>query len=312
MNIVVVDHVFLGKEHIEKLSSLGNLEIFDEPPQTAEELKARIQNADVVIVGWTKITEEVIRAARTLKMVSIWATSCHYADLEACKKKRIVVTHIPAYATEAVSEHVFALLLSAIRKVLPADKHVRKGNFDWRPFEGKELHGKTLGIIGTGSIGCRVAEIAKAFGMKILGYDKYPNPERAKQIGLEYVDLLTLLRTSDFITLHVTLTYETEQLIGKNEIQAMKDGVIIINTSQGKVIEEKPLIDALKSRKISYAGLDVFREEPPAKNNPLLKLDNVVLTPHIGFYTFEAARRCSDVCVENIVKFLEGHPQNTC
>jgi len=172
--------------------------------------------------------------------------------------------------------------------------------------------GKTFGIVGTGAIGCRVAEIAKAFKMKVLAFDKYPNLKRAEEIGMEYVDLDALLRESDVISLHVPLTPETEGLIGRKEIETMKEGVVLVNTSQGRVIDEKALIEALKSGKIAYAGLDVFEEEPPPKDNPLFKLDNVVLSPHIGFNTAEAARRCTDICIDNVVKFLEGKPQNLC
>ena len=312
MKIVVVDHVYLEEEHIKKLQSIGDLEVFENPPKTAEELKERIKEADIVIVGWSDLTKNVIDSAKRLKMVSIWATTCHYADLEAAKERGIMVTHIPGYAMEAVAEHTFALLLAAIRKLPLADKHVRNGGFDWRPFGGIELYGKTLGIIGTGSIGCRVAEIAKAFKMRILGYDKYPNVKRAEEIGMKYVDLYTLLKESDFITLHVTLTSETERLIGKKEIEAMKKGVVLINTSQGKVVDEKALVDALKSGKMSFAGLDVFGEEPPAKDNSLFKLDNTILSPHVGFHTTEAAKRCTDICIENVVRFLEGRLQNAC
>jgi len=312
MRIVVVDHVYLEKEHKQKLQSLDSLEIFEEPPKTPDELKERISAADIVIVGWSELTRVIIYSAKKLRMISIWATTCHYADLAAAKERGIVVTHVPGYAAEAVAEHVFALLLAGIRKLPSADKHVRRGEFDWRPFGGVELYGKTLGVIGTGVIGCRVAEIAKAFGMRILAYDKYPNVKKAEELGMQYVDLPTLLRESDFITLHVTLTSETEGLIGKKEVDAMKNGVVIVNTSQGKVIEEKALIDALKSGKIAFAGLDVFAEEPPAKDNPLFKLDNVILSPHIGFHTVEAKKRCSYVCVDNVVKFLEGKPQNVC
>jgi phosphoglycerate dehydrogenase-like enzyme len=312
MKIVVVDHVYLDKEHIEKLRSIGDLEIFEDPPKTVEELKERIKEADIVIVGWSNLTESAIESAKKLKMISIWATTCHYADLSAAEKRKIVVTHVPGYATEAVAEHTFALLLTAIRKLPLADKHVRMGDFDWRPFGGVELYGKTIGIIGTGAIGCRVAEIAKAFKMRVLGCDKYPNLKRAEEVGMRYVDLYTLLKESDFITLHVTLTSETERLIGKKEIEAMKNGAVVINTSQGKVIDEKALVDALKSGKLSFAGLDVFEEEPPAKDNPLFRLDNVILSPHIGFNTTEAAKRCTDICIDNVVKFLEGHPQNVC
>lgn len=312
MKIVVVDHVYLEDEHVKKLRSLGNLEIFKNPPKTPKELKERVRTADVVIVGWSHVTKSVIDSAKKLKMVSIWATTCHYADLKATAKKEIVVTHVPGYATEAVAEYAIALLLAAVRKLPLADVHVRKGDFDWRPFGGRELAGKTLGVIGTGAIGCRVAEIARAFGMEILGHDKYPNPKRAEKIGMKYVDLPTLLKESDVITLHVTLTPETEKLLGKKEIATMKNGAVIINTSQGKVIDEKAVIDALKSGKLSYAGLDVFGEEPPRKSNLLFKLDNTVLSPHVGFHTFEAAKRCTDICIDNIVKFLEGHPQNVC
>ena len=312
MKIMVVDHVYLEKEHIEKLQSIGELKIFDEPPKTPEELKERIKPADIVIVGWSDLTKNIIDSTNELKMISIWATTCHYADLKAAKERGIVVTHVPGYATEAVAEHVFALLLAAIRKLPSADKHVRSGNFDWRPFGGRELAGKTFGIVGTGAIGCRVAEIAKAFKLQVLGYDKYPNLKKAEEIGMKYVDLHTLLKESDFITLHVTLTSETERLIGKKEIEEMKKGAGIINTSQGKVIDEKVLVDALRSGKISFACLDVLEEEPPAKDNPLFKLDNVILSPHIGFNTVEAAKRCTDICIDNVVKFLEGHPQNVC
>ena len=312
MKIVIVDHIYLEEEHIKKLRSFSDLEIFEEPPKKPDELKERIRAADIVIVGWTNLTKNIIDSAKKLKMISIWATTCHYVDLEAARERGIVVTHVPGYATEAVAEHAFALLLAAIRRLPSADKHVRTGDFDWRPFGGSELAGKTLGIIGTGAIGCRVAEIAKAFKMQILGYDKYPNLKRAEEIGMKYVDLYTLLKESDFITLHVTLTSETEGLIGKKEIEAMKKGAVIINTSQGKIIDEKDLIDALKSGKLSYAGLDVFEEEPPAKDDPLFKLDNTILSPHIGFHTVEAAKRCTDICIDNVVKFLGGHSQNVC
>ena len=312
MNIVVVDRVYLEEQHVKKLRSIADLKIFEDISKTTKELKERIKEADIVIVGWSHLNEDILESAEKLKMVSIWATTCHYVDLGAARKRGIAVTHVPGYATEAVAEHAFALLLAAARKLLLADMHVRRGEFDWRPFRGWELAGKTIGIIGTGAIGCRVAEIAKAFKMKILAFDKYPNFKRAEEIGMKYVDLQKLLKESDVITLHVPLTQETEGLIGKKEIEIMKSGCVLINTSQGKVIDEKALIAGLKSRKLSYAGLDVFEEEPPQKDNPLFKLDNTVLSPHIGFHTVEAAKKCTDICIDNVIKFLEGHPQNLC
>lgn len=312
MKIVVVDNVYLEEQHLDKLRSLGELQIFEGPSKSPDELKQRINGADIIIVGWSNLTEEIINHAEKLKMISIWATTCHYADLEAAKRKGIIVSHVPGYATEAVAEYAFALLLASIRKLPLADKYAREDKFDWRPFRGLELAGKTLGLIGTGSIGCRVAEIAKAFKMQVLGFDKAPNMKKAKEIGMKYVDLQTLLRESDIVSLHVTLTSETERLIGNREIAIMKNGAVLINTSQGKVVDEKALVDALKSRKLSYAGLDVFEEEPSAGDNPLFKLDNAVLSPHVGFHTVEAVRRCTDMCVDNVLKFVEGHPQNIC
>ncbi len=312
MKIVVVDHVFLAKEHVERLKTLGDLTVFREPPKDEDELKQRIGSADIVVVGWSHLTKDVIEAAKELKMISIWATTCHYADQEVAKERGIAVTHVPGYATEAVAEYAFSLLLAAIRKVPIADLHVRQGYFDWRPFSGVELQGKTLGIIGTGAIGCRVGEIAEAFKMRLLGYDKYPNAGRAAEIGLTYVDLPTLLKESDIVSVHLTLTSETQGMLGKEQIESMKKGVVIVNTSQGKVFDEAALAAALKSGKIAAAGLDVFAEEPPAKDNPLFKLDNVVLSPHVGFNTVEAARRCTDICIDNVAKFLKGQAQNSC
>ncbi len=312
MKIVVVDHVYLEEQHIEQLRAMGELQVFGDPPRSDEELKKRIGGADIVIVGWSNLTKEIIDSTSNLKMISIWATTCHYADLEAAKRMGIVVTHVPGYGTEAVAEHAFALLLAATRKLLLADHHVRQGMFDWRPLRGTELAGKTIGIVGTGAIGCRVGEIAKGFGMRILGYDVQPNTKRAQEIGIQYVDLQSLLRESDIVSLHVTLTPKTKQLIGEKEFEMMKNGAVLINTSQGKVLDEKALVAALSSGKLSCAGLDVFREEPTTRGNPLFNLENTVLSPHVGFHTIEAVKRCTDICIDNVAKFLEGRPQNIC
>jgi D-3-phosphoglycerate dehydrogenase len=312
MKIVVIDNVHLENRHIEKLHSVGDVEIFKEPPKTTDELKQRIADAEVVIVGWTSLTRDVITSAKKLKMIAIWATTCHYADLKAAKENGVLVTHVPGYATESVAEYAIALLLAAVRKVTIADKAVREGKFDYRPFGGRELAGKTLGLIGTGAIGCRVAEIARALKMEVVGYDKYPNLKRAGEIGFKYADLDSLLKQSDVVSIHVTLNPETEKMIGKKEVAMMKTGAVIINTSQGKVIDEKAMHEALESGKLCCAGLDVFEQEPSPKSNPLFALENTVLSPHIGFNTGEAEIRCSDICVDNVVKFIEGKRQNAC
>jgi D-3-phosphoglycerate dehydrogenase len=312
MKIVVVDHVYLDPKHLNRLKTLGEVEVFTDPPNSDAELKRRIRDAEIVIVGWSHLTEEIINSAPNLRMIAIWATTCHYADTKAARKRGITVTHVPGYATEAVAEHTFALLLAAIRHVVPADKHVREGKFDWRPFGGSELAEKTLGLVGTGAIGFRVGEIAKAFKMRLIGYDIVHNMKRAQEIGLEFVDLGTLLRESDFVSIHLTLTQETAGLIGKREIEMMKKGAVLVNTAQGKVVDEPALTTALRSGHLAYAGLDVFAEEPIGKGNPLLGLENTVLSPHIGFQTAEAVSRCTDFCIDNVKKFIEGHPENLC
>ncbi len=312
MKIVVVDHVYLEEEHVKHLRTLGEVQVFQEPPKSDEELRDRIRGAEIVIVGWSFMTKEIIDSSPTLKMISIWATTCHYADHTAAKQRGIIVTHVPAYGTESVAEHAFTLLLAAIRKLPKADRMVRAGEFDWRPLKGRELAGKTIGIVGTGAIGFRVAEIAKAFGMRILGYDIQPNPKRAEEIGMRYVDLNALLSESDVVSLHVVLTPKTERMIGKKEFEMMKNGAILVNTSQGKVLDEVALVDALKSGKLSCAGLDVFAEEPTPAGNPLFQLENTALSPHMGFHTVEAVKRCTDICIDNVAKFLEGRPQNIC
>jgi len=312
MRIVVIDHIYLENAHIQQLRAIGETQIFPEPPKSDKEIEQRIQGAEIVVTGWSHFTKAVIDSSPILKMISIWATTCHYVDLEAARQRGITVTHVPAYSTEAVAEHTFALLLASVRKLLQADKHVREGSFDWRPFVSMELAGKTLGLVGTGAIGFRVGEMGKAFKMRILGFDKIHNTQRAQEIGLEYVDLQTLLRESDIVSLHLTLTPTTEGIIGQKEIAQMKEGTVLVNTSQGKIIDENALINALKSRKLAYAGLDVFAEEPPDRHNPLMELDNTVLSPHVGFTTLEAVKRCTDICIDNVKHFVEGRPQNFC
>jgi D-3-phosphoglycerate dehydrogenase len=148
--------------------------------------------------------------------------------------------------------------------------------------------------------------------MNILGYDIQPNPKRASEVGMRYVDLTTLLMESDVISLHVVLTPNTEHMIGRREFDLMKRGAVLVNTSQGKVIDEDALAEALRSGKLSCVGLDVFAEEPPSAGNPLFQLGNTVLSPHMGFHTVEAVKRCTDICIDNVAKFLEGRPQNIC
>ncbi len=310
MKIVVTDTIFLEQDHMDRLNNLGTVQIYNDLPRSEKELINRLEDAEIAIVGWSIVSSEVINKLTHLKMISIWATGYDSVDTGTAKNHGISVTNVPGYASEAVAEHVFALLLSFTRKIPAADRYVKMGKFDWKEFTGFELAGKTIGIIGMGSIGIRVAEIAGCFGLNVISFKAHPNKEKARKFEIRFLCLDDVLSQSDFLTIHVPLTAETEKMISYRELSKMKKNAIIINTSRGKVIDEAALIEALTSGKIRGACLDVLSKEPPEKDNPLLNLDNVILTPHIAFHTIEALRRCTDICIDNVEAFIKGAPQN--
>jgi len=217
---------------------------------------------------------------------------------------------VPGYAFDAVAELVFAFALCLLRKVHVADRKIRKGKFDWKDYVGNELMGKAIGVLGTGNIGIRVIQIAHGFNMNILSVTRHPNPSKETRLGIKFVDMDTLLRESDIVTLHVPLTSETEKMIGEVELDKMKSSAILINIARGKVVDESALINALKERKIRGVGLDVFEKEPFSEDSPLIDLDNVMLTPHIAFMSEEFLEECTYVCVENVEMFVRGETQN--
>ncbi len=310
MKIVVVDTVFLEQNHLDRLNKLGKVKIFDDVPQSEDELVNRLKKTEIAILGRSDVTSEVIIKLPHLKMISLWATGYNYVDIQTAKEKGIIVTNVPSYATEAVAEHVFSLLLSFVRKISLADKHVKTGHFNWKEFRGVELAGKTMGIIGLGSIGSRVARISNCFGLNVIAFTTHPTDEKAKQIGVEFSSFDEVLSKSDFLTIHIPLSSETENLLGFPEFSKMKNDAIIINTSRGQIINETALIDALKSGKIAGACLDVLANDPPEKKNPLLNFENVLLTPHSAFHTTEALRRCTDICIDNVEGFIGDKPKN--
>jgi len=188
--------------------------------------------------------------------------------------------------------------------------NLRKGLFDWKYYVGNQLMSKTIGVLGTGEIGKRVIQIAQGFNMNVLSVTAHPSPERAKAMGVKFVDLDTLLSESDIVTLHMPLTPETEHMIGARELAKMKPTAILINTARGRVVDEAALIEALKEKKIAGAGLDVFENEPLPMDSPLLEMRNVVLTPHIAFLSEESLDQCTYICVENVEMFTNNKPQN--
>jgi phosphoglycerate dehydrogenase-like enzyme len=310
MRIVIADPIFLTEEYRAQLQRLGEVEVHETYPASDAEFLDRIRDAEVVIAGRYGMSADAFAAAPRLRMVAVWQTGYDHVDVEAATRAGVVVSNVPAYAFEAVAEFVFAFALALLRRVHVADARLRCCEFDWREHHGHQLMGMTVGVIGTGDIGTRVIQIAHGFGMRVLSTTAHPDPERARRLGLEFVDLPTLLAESDMVTLHVPLTPSTERMIGVRELAMMKPGAILVNTARGRVVDEGALVEALRSGRIAGAGLDVFEQEPLPAGSPLRSLDNVLLTPHIAFLTEESMDECTFLTVRNIEQFAAGRPEN--
>ena len=249
-----------------------------------------------------------------MKFIGVLATGYNIVDVGAAKERGIPVCNIPTYGTDAVGQFAIALLLEICHHIGHHNKAVHEGrwehNDDWCFWDYPliELAGKTMGIIGFGRIGQATGRIAKALGMKVIAYDSYPN-ESGKALA-EYVDLETVLKTSDVIALHCPLFPETQGIISRENIAKMKDGVIILNNSRGPLIVEQDLADALNSGKVYAAGLDVVSTEPIKGDNPLLGAKNCIITPHISWAPKESRQRLMDIAVDNFRQFLAGRPVN--
>ncbi|MCC4769990.1 glycerate dehydrogenase [Methanosarcina sp. DH2] len=310
MKIVVADPIFLTEEYKKRLEALGELEIYKNVPLSNDEFIERIKDAEIVIVGRYGVDAKAISSALKLKLISLWQTGFDNVDVETATERGVIVSNVPSYAFDSVAEFVFALSLNLLRRVHIADMNLREGLFDWRYYVGNQLMSKTIGVLGTGEIGKRVIQIAHGFNMNVLSVTAHPSPEKAKALGVKFVDLDTLLSESDIVTLHVPLTTETEHMIGARELAKMKPTAVLINTARGKVVDEAALIEALKEKKIAGAGLDVFEKEPLPTNSPLLVMDSVVLTPHIAFLSEESLDECTYISIENVQMFMQGKPQN--
>lgn len=272
-------------------------------PYEESELINIIKDIDGIIVGLDKITSNVLKNAKKLKVITKYGVGMDNIDIEEAEKLGIKITFTPGANKESVADLAFSLMLCLSRNIIKLDNIVRSNK--WEKIVGYEVYGKTLGIVGTGSIGKGVAKRATGFDMKILAYDKYPDYDFADKIGMKYVDKKTLLEESDFITLHIPLSDETYHFIDEEEFNIMKNTAYIINTSRGGIINENALYNALKNKKIAGAALDAFEEEPPL-NSKLFELDNVILSPHCGASTKEATDRMGIMAVEGLISVLEG------
>jgi len=294
------------------LKALGELTVHS---RTApEQVVSRIGEAEIVFTNKVKITAEVLQACPKIRYIGVLATGYDVVDVKTAAEKGIVVTNIPTYGTQSVAQFVFALLLEICHHVGHHSEAVYDGrwssNPDWCFWDYPliELAGMTMGIIGYGRIGQATGRLAKAFGMKVLANDKYQN-EECKSV-CEYVSRDRIFAESDVIVLHCPLFPDTEKIICKENIAKMKDGVILINNSRGGLVNEADLAEALKSRKIRAAGLDVVSTEPISEDNPLLKAKHCLITPHISWASRASRTRLMNIAVENLQSFLNGNPVN--
>lgn len=266
-----------------------------------EQLKKELPEADAVIAGLEEYSRELIASSHKLKVISRYGVGCDKVDCAAAKENHVAVTITPGANGDSVADLAVGLMLSCARNIPPMDQSIREGK-QIRP-AGIEMWGKTLGVIGTGRIGKGVAKRCGGFKMRILGYDPFPSPDFEEECNAEYTDLETIIRESDFITLHVPFTPETKNMFGKKQFQMMKKDAVLVNTARGGIIDETALYEALKAGEIRAAGLDATLEEPPY-NSPLCTLANCIITPHAGAATREASSKMSAMAVQNVVDVL--------
>lgn len=317
MKIVVLDGYTENPGDLSwgELEKLGQLTVYDRTAYAESPLIAqRIGDAEIIVTNKTPISQQTLEQCPNLKLIAVLATGYNVIDCAAAQKKGVSVVNVPTYGTASVSQYSIALLLEICHHIGHHDQSVHAGNWansaDWCYWDHPliELEGKTMGIIGFGRIGQAEGRIARALGMRVLAYDLYPS-DSGRAIGA-YVDLDTLYRQSDVISLHCNLTPENTRMINKDSIAKMKDGVILINNARGQLIDEQDVADALNSGKLAAAGLDVVYTEPIREDNPLLKAKNCIITPHISWAPKESRQRIMDITAENIRAFLAGHPQN--
>ena len=279
------------------------------PPKKTIMEKAKNVDALVSLLS-DKIDAEVFNASPKLKIVSQLAVGFDNIDIPEATKRGIYVTNTPEVLTDTTADFAWSLLMAVARRIVEADKYVHTGQWKvgWHPamLTGRDIHNTTIGIVGAGRIGYAMAKRAKGFDMNILFYDVIPRPEMEKDFGAEKTDLDTLLKESDFVSLHVPLMKETHHLINAEKLKLMKKTAYLINNARGPVVDEKALYEALKNGQIAGAGLDVFEQEPTPLDNPLLKLDNVVVAPHISSASLETRAKMSEIVADNLVSFFQG------
>ena len=301
MRILVTDGI--EKEALARLQATHQVDVIEMGP---DDLLKNVGKYDALVVrGRTKVTAQVIEKGTNLKVIGRAGVGVDNIDVSAATKRRIAVVNAPTGSTLSVAELAVGHMISLARMLPQADRSIKEGKWEKKRFMGVELYGKTLGLLGSGRIGTEVAKRAQSFGMKAIAFDPYLPPAIAKENKIDLVDLKTLLQQADFLSIHAALTPETKGMVSAKELAMMKRSAYLVNCARGEIVNEKALVDALKAGTIAGAALDVFEKEPPA-GSPVVGLDNVVLTPHIGASTSEAQYRAGMAIVEQVDKVLRG------
>lgn len=315
MKIVIMDGHALnpGDLSFEPLAQFGDLTVYDHTPD--ELIVPRIGDAEIIFINKISLTRETLLACPSIRFIGVLATGYNIVDTAAAKELGILVTNIPSYGTQAVGQFAIAMLLEICHRIghhsaaVYAGRWEKNEDFCFWDYPLIELWGKTMGIIGFGRIGQCTGRIAQALGMNVLAVDNQQFPELVSPT-CRYVDLDTLFKESDVISLHCPLFPETQGIINRSNIARMKDGVILLNNSRGPLVVETDLADALNSGKVYAAGVDVVSVEPIQSDNPLLKAKNCFITPHISWGPKESRQRLLNIAIDNLHKFLAGDAQN--
>ena len=282
----------------------------DPLPPPVDTLKAKVADCDGLVSLLTdRVDAALLAAAPRLKVVSNFAVGFNNIDVPACTARGIAVGNTPGVLTDATADMAFCLLIAAARRVVEGHQYTLAGKWKtWEPLGhlGQDLVGRTLGVVGMGRIGYALAKRCRGWDMRVLYHDVYKNEAAERDLGARQVDLATLLRESDFVSLHTDLNEQTRGMIGAAQLRAMKPSAVLINTARGPLIDQKALAEALRSGTIFAAGLDVTDPEPPTTNDPLLALPNIVIAPHIASATVETRDRMADICAKNLLAGLRG------
>ena len=311
MKVVILDAKTLTNDDIDfsVFDEFGEVTIYDYTKYN--QIAERIKDAEIILCNKSIMNRMTLKDAKNVKYIGLFATGYNNVDIEYTNERNITVCNAESYSTNAVAQHVFALILEHYNKVGEYNKFVKDGGWihseKFSPFKPmKEMDGRTLGIVGYGSIGKKVAKIAQAFDMKVLAYNRSPK----KDESVRFVEMDELLEKSDIVSIHCPLNRDSEKMCNKDFFSKMKDGALFINTSRGGVVDEQALIDAVKSKKISGAGLDVVAVEPMEKHEEILDIDNIIITPHSAWAPVETRTRLVEIVKNNIKKWVAGAPVN--